>query len=172
MSALSFKINADTAKLNNFIKSLKLLYQLLEKFPSNSDGFKVINRHIADMEARVEQAMRKIAQMEQQAMDAASKATTSATTGTAGGGSTAGTAATQAETAAHHDLLGELKAANDEKTKAMTQIRLYSNEIARLKADVAALNKEEQQKSSVLQKLRQEPPARKPAAPKKQEPER
>ena len=67
MSALSFKINADTAKLNNFIKSLKLLYQLLEKFPSNSDGFKVINRHIADMEARVEQAMRKIAQMEQQA---------------------------------------------------------------------------------------------------------
>ena len=51
MSALSFKINADTAKLNNFIKSLKLLYQLLEKFPSNSDGFKVINRHIADMEA-------------------------------------------------------------------------------------------------------------------------
>ena len=57
MSALSFKINADTAKLNNFIKSLKLLYQLLEKFPSNSDGFKVINRHIADMEARVEQAM-------------------------------------------------------------------------------------------------------------------
>ena len=145
MSALSFKINADTAKLNNFIKSLKLLYQLLEKFPSNSDGFKVINRHIADMEARVEQAMRKIAQMEQQAMDAASKATTSATTGTAGGNSTAGTAATQAETAAHHDLLGELKAANDEKTKAMAQIRLYSNEIARLKADVDALNKEEQQ---------------------------
>lgn len=154
MSALSFKINADTAKLNNFIKSLKLLYQLLEKFPSNSDGFKVINRHIADMEARVEQAMRKIAQMEQQAMDAASKATTSATTGTAGGGSTAGTAATQAETAAHHDLLGELKAANDEKTKAMAQIRLYSNEIARLKADVAALNKEEQQNGQLSAKKR------------------
>lgn len=154
MSALSFKINADTAKLNNFIKSLKLLYQLLEKFPSNSDGFKVINRHIADMEARVEQAMRKIAQMEQQAMDAASKATTSATTGTAGGNSTAGTAATQAETAAHHDLLGELKAANDEKTKAMAQIRLYSNEIARLKADVAALNKEEQQNGQLSAKKR------------------
>ena len=31
---------------------------------------------------------------------------------------------------------------------------------------------QEQQKSSVLQKLKQEPPARKPAAPKKQEPER
>lgn len=154
MSALSFKINADTAKLNNFIKSLKLLYQLLEKFPSNSDGFKVINRHIADMEARVEQAMRKIAQMEQQAMDAASKATASATTGTAGGGSTAGTAATRAETAAHHDLLSELKAANDEKTKAMAQIRLYSNEIARLKADVTALNKEEQQNGQLSAKKR------------------
>lgn len=154
MSALSFKINADTAKLNNFIKSLKLLYQLLEKFPSNSDGFKVINRHIADMEARVEQAMRKIAQMEQQAMDAASKATTSATTGTAGGNSTAGTAATRAETAAHHDLLSELKAANDEKTKAIAQIRLYSNEIARLKADVTALNKEEQQNGQLSAKKR------------------
>lgn len=31
---------------------------------------------------------------------------------------------------------------------------------------------QEPQKSSVLQKLRQEPPARKPAAPKKREPER
>ena len=154
MSALSFKINADTAKLNNFIKSLKLLYQLLEKFPSNSDGFKVINRHIADMEARVEQAMRKIAQMEQQAMDAASKAAASATTGTAGGGSTAGTAATQAEAAAYHDLLSELKAANDEKTKAIAQIRLYSNEIARLKADVTALNKEEQQNGQLSAKKR------------------
>ena len=154
MSALSFKINADTAKLNNFIKSLKLLYQLLEKFPSNSDGFKVINRHIADMEARVEQTMRKIAQMEQQAMDAASKATASATTGTAGGGSTAGTAATQAETTAYHDLLSELKAANDEKTKAIAQIRLYSNEIARLKADVTALNKEEQQNGQLSAKKR------------------
>lgn len=154
MSALSFKINADTAKLNNFIKSLKLLYQLLEKFPSNSDGFKVINRHIADMEARVEQAMRKIAQMEQQAMDAASKAAASATTGTAGGGSTAGTAATQAETTAYHDLLSELKAANDEKTKAIAQIRLYSNEIARLKADVTALNKEEQQNGQLSAKKR------------------
>lgn len=154
MSALSFKINADTAKLNNFIKSLKLLYQLLEKFPSNSDGFKVINSHIADMEARVEQAMRKIAQMEQQAMDAASKAAASATTGTAGSGSTAGTAATQAETAAYHDLLSELKAANDEKTKAIAQIRLYSNEIARLKADVTALNKEEQQNGQLSAKKR------------------
>lgn len=143
MSALSFKINADTAKLNNFIKSLKLLYQLLEKFPSNSDGFKVINRHIADMEARVEQAMRKIAQMEQQAMDAASKATTSATTGTAGGGSTAGTAATQAETAAYHELIEELRAVNASKRENVALISQYEAQIKRLKSEIRDLNKTE-----------------------------
>lgn len=154
MSALSFKINAETDKLKSFITMLERLRQVLAEIPDSTKEFDVINRKIGEMEARVEQTMRKIAQMEQQAMDAASKATASATTGTAGGSSTAGTAATQAETAAHHDLLGELKAANDEKTKAMAQIRLYSNEIARLKADVAALNKEEQQNGQLSAKKR------------------
>lgn len=154
MSALSFKINARTDKLKSFITMLERLRHVLAEIPDSTKEFDVINRKIGEMEARVEQSMRKIAQMEQQAMDAASKAAASATTGTAGGGSTAGTAATQAETAAHHDLLGALKAANDEKTKAMAQIRLYSNEIARLKADVAALNKEEQQNGQLSAKKR------------------
>jgi DNA repair exonuclease SbcCD ATPase subunit len=154
MSALSFKINAETDKLKSFITMLERLRQVLAEIPDSTKEFDVINRKIGEMEARVEQAMRKIAQMEQQAMDAASKAAASATTGTAGDGSTAGTAATQAETAAYHDLLGELKAANDEKTKAIAQIRLYSNEIARLKADVAALNKEEQQNGQLSAKKR------------------
>ena len=154
MSALSFKINAETDKLKSFITMLERLRQVLAEIPDSTKEFDVINRKIGEMEARVEQTMRKIAQMEQQAMDAASKATTSATTGTAGGGSTVGTAATQAETAAYHDLLGELKAANDEKTKAIAQIRLYSNEIARLKADVTALNKEEQQNGQLSAKKR------------------
>ena len=154
MSALSFKINAETDKLKSFITMLEWLRQVLAEIPDSTKEFDVINRKIGEMEARVEQTMRKIAQMEQQAMDAASKATASATTGTAGGGSTAGTAATQAETAAYHDLLGELKAANDEKTKAIAQIRLYSNEIARLKADVTALNKEEQQNGQLSAKKR------------------
>ena len=154
MSALSFKINAETDKLKSFITMLERLRQVLAEIPDSTKEFDVINRKIGEMEARVEQTMRKIAQMEQQAMDAASKATASATTGTAGGNSTAGTAATRAETAAHHDLLSELKAANDEKTKAMAQIRLYSNEIARLKADVAALNKEEQQNGQLSAKKR------------------
>lgn len=154
MSALSFKINAETDKLKSFITMLERLRQVLAEIPDSTKEFDVINRKIGEMEARVEQTMRKIAQMEQQAMDAASKATASATTGTAGGNSTAGTAATQAETAAYHDLLGELKAANDEKTKAIAQIRLYSNEIARLKADVTALNKEEQQNGQLSAKKR------------------
>lgn len=154
MSALSFKINAETDKLKSFITMLERLRHVLAEIPDSTKEFDVINRKIGEMEARVEQTMRKIAQMEQQAMDAASKATASATTGTAGGSSTPGTAATQAETAAHHDLLSELKAANDEKTKAMAQIRLYSNEIARLKADVAALNKEEQQNGQLSAKKR------------------
>lgn len=154
MSALSFKINAETDKLKSFITMLERLRHVLTEIPDSTKEFDVINRKIGEMEARVEQTMRKIAQMEQQAMDAASKAAASATTGTAGGNSTAGTAATRAETAAHHDLLSELKAANDEKTKAMAQIRLYSNEIARLKADVAALNKEEQQNGQLSAKKR------------------
>lgn len=154
MSALSFKINAETDKLKSFITMLERLRQVLAEIPDSTKEFDVINRKIGEMEARVEQAMRKIAQMEQQAMDAASKAAASATTGTAGGNSTAGTAATRAETAAHHDLLSELKAANDEKTKAIAQIRLYSNEIARLKADVTALNKEEQQNGQLSAKKR------------------
>lgn len=154
MSALSFKINAETDKLKSFITMLERLRHVLAEIPDSTKEFDVINRKIGEMEARVEQTMRKIAQMEQQAMDAASKAAASATTGTAGGNSTAGTAATRAETAAHHDLLSELKAANDERTKAMAQIRLYSNEIARLKADVAALNKEEQQNGQLSAKKR------------------
>ena len=154
MSALSFKINAETDKLKSFITMLERLRQVLSEIPDSTKEFDVINRKIGEMEARVEQSMRKIAQMEQQAMDAASKAAASATTGTAGGNSTAGTAATQAETAAYHDLLGELKAANDEKIKAIAQIRLYSNEIARLKADVTALNKEEQQNGQLSAKKR------------------
>ena len=73
MSALSFKITTDTAKINNFRKSLERLYELLEKFPSKSSGFKVINRHISDLETRVDQAIRKIAKMQQQAAESAAK---------------------------------------------------------------------------------------------------
>ena len=74
MSALSFKINAETDKLKSFITMLERLRHVLAEIPDSTKEFDVINRKIGEMEARVEQTMRKIAQMEQQAMDAASKA--------------------------------------------------------------------------------------------------
>ena len=67
MSALSFKINAETNKLKSFITMLERLRQVLADIPASTKEFDVINRKIGEMEARVEQAMRKIAQMEQQA---------------------------------------------------------------------------------------------------------
>lgn len=143
MSALSFKINAETDKLKSFITMLERLRQVLSEIPDSTKEFDVINRKIGEMEARVEQSMRKIAQMEQQAMDAASKATTSATTGTAGGGSTAGTAATQAETAAYHELIEELRAVNASKRENVALISQYEAQIKRLKSEIRDLNKTE-----------------------------
>lgn len=143
MSALSFKINAETDKLKSFITMLERLRQVLAEIPDSTKEFDVINRKIGEMEARVEQTMRKIAQMEQQAMDAASKAAASATTGTAGGGSTAGTAATQAETAAYHELIEELIAVNASKRENVALISQYEAQIKRLKSEIRDLNKTE-----------------------------
>lgn len=143
MSALSFKINAETDKLKSFITMLERLRQVLAEIPDSTKEFDVINRKIGEMEARVEQTMRKIAQMEQQAMDAASKATASATTGTAGGSSTPGTAATQAETAAYHELIEELRAVNASKRKNVALISQYEAQIKRLKSKIIDLNKTE-----------------------------
>lgn len=143
MSALSFKINAKTDKLKSFITMLERLRQVLAEIPDSTKEFDVINRKIGEMEARVEQTMRKIAQMEQQAMDAASKATASATTGTAGGSSTPGTAATQAETAAYHELIEELRAVNASKRENVALISQYEAQIKRLKSKIIDLNKTE-----------------------------
>ena len=53
MSALSFKINAETDKLNSFITSLERLKQVLATIPSGTKEFDVVNKKIAEMEARV-----------------------------------------------------------------------------------------------------------------------
>lgn len=143
MSALSFKINAETDKLKSFITMLERLRHVLAEIPDSTKEFDVINRKIGEMEARVEQTMRKIAQMEQQAMDAASKAAASATTGTAGGSSTPGTAATQAETAAYHELIEELRAVNASKRENVALISQYEAQIKRLKSKIIDLNKTE-----------------------------
>lgn len=53
MSALSFKINAETDKLKSFITMLERLRHVLAEIPDSTKEFDVINRKIGEMEARV-----------------------------------------------------------------------------------------------------------------------
>lgn len=145
MSALSFKINAETDKLKSFISMLEQLRRVLADIPDSTKDFNVINRKIGEMEARVEQSMRKIAQMERQAMDAAAKTAASATIGNTGGDSTAGAQAAKAETAAYHELIEELKAVNASKKENVILISQYEAQIKRLKSEIDSLNKAESQ---------------------------
>ena len=46
MSALSFKINAETDKLKSFITMLERLRQVLAEIPDSTKEFDVINRKI------------------------------------------------------------------------------------------------------------------------------
>lgn len=151
MSALSFKINAETDKLKSFISMLEHLRRVLADIPDSTKDFDVINRKIGEMEARVEQSMRKIAQMERQAMDAAAKTAASATIGNTGGDSTAGAQAAKAETAAYHELIEELKAVNASKKGNVILISQYEAQIKRLKSEIDSLNKAESQGMKLTQ---------------------
>jgi DNA repair exonuclease SbcCD ATPase subunit len=151
MSALSFKINAETDKLKSFISMLEHLRRVLADIPDSTKDFDVINRKIGEMEARVEQSMRKIAQMERQAMDAAAKTAASATIGNTGGDSTAGAQAAKAETAAYHELIEELKAVNASKKENVILISQYEAQIKRLKSEIDSLNKAESQGMKLTQ---------------------
>lgn len=154
MSALSFKINAETDKLNSFIASLKRLKEVLADIPSGTKEFDVINRKIAEMEARVEQTMKRIAQMQNEAAKTVSQPTAPSPAAPSSAGSAAGVQAVNAETEAWRDLLEELKTASDAKSKAIIELRQYQNEVSRLKAVVAALNKEELQNGQLSSKKR------------------
>lgn len=154
MSALSFKINAETDKLNSFIASLKRLKEVLADIPSGTKEFDVINRKIAEMEARVEQTMKRIAQMQNEASKTVSQPTAASPAAPSSAGSASGAQAVNAETEAWRDLLEELKTASDAKSKAMIELRQYQNEVSRLKAVVAALNKEELQNGQLSSKKR------------------
>ena len=156
MSALSFKINAETDKLNSFIASLKRLKEVLADIPSGTKEFDVINRKIAEMEARVEQTMKRIAQMQNQAAKTVSQPTAASPAAPSSVGSASGAQAVNAETEAWRDLLEELKTASDAKSKAMIELRQYQNEVSRLKAVVAALNKEELQNGQLSSKKREQ----------------
>lgn len=151
MSALSFKINAETDKLNSFIASLERLKQVLATIPSGTKEFDVVNQKIAEMEARVEQSIKRITQMQN---EAAKTTTQTATSPTTPAGSATGIQAANAEAEAWRGLLDELKAASDAKSKAMIELKQYQNEVSRLKTEVALLNKEEQQTGHLSSKKR------------------
>lgn len=151
MSALSFKINAETDKLNSFIASLERLKQVLATIPSGTKEFDVVNQKIAEMEARVEQSIKRITQMQN---EAAKTTTQTAASPTTPAGSATGIQAANAEAEAWRGLLDELKAANDAKSKAMIELKQYQNEVSRLKTEVALLNKEEQQTGHLSSKKR------------------
>lgn len=151
MSALSFKINAETDKLNSFIASLERLKQVLATIPSGTKEFDVVNQKIAEMEARVEQSIKRITQMQN---EAAKTTTQTATSPTTPAGSATGIQAANAEAEAWRGLLDELKAASDAKSKATIELKQYQNEVSRLKTEVALLNKEEQQTGHLSSKKR------------------
>lgn len=130
---------------------LEQLRRVLADIPDSTKDFDVINRKIGEMEARVEQSMRKIAQMERQAMDAAAKTAASATIGNTGGDSTAGAQAAKAETAAYHELIEELKAVNASKKENVILISQYEAQIKRLKSEIDSLNKAESQGMKLTQ---------------------
>lgn len=143
MSVLSFKINAETDKLNSFIASLKRLKEVLADIPSGTKEFDVINRKIAEMEARVEQAMKRIAQMQNEAAKTVSQSTAASPATPSSAGSTAGTQAVKAETEAWRGLLEELDKVSLAKRENIEQIELLKAANRGLKAQYDALNKAE-----------------------------
>lgn len=64
MASLSFKINAETDKLNSFITSLERLKRILSGLPDGTKEFDVINSKITEVEKRMEQSMKKITEMQ------------------------------------------------------------------------------------------------------------
>lgn len=143
MSVLSFKINAETDKLNSFIAALKRLKEVLADIPSGTKEFDVINRKIAEMEARVEQAMKRIAQMQNEAAKTVSQSTAASPATPSSAGSTAETQAVKAETEAWRGLLEELDKVSLAKRENIEQIELLKAANRGLKAQYDALNKAE-----------------------------
>lgn len=143
MSALSFKINAETDKLNSFIASLKRLKEVLADIPSGTKEFDVINRKIAEMEARVEQTMKRIAQMQNQAAKTVSQPTAASPAAPSSVGSASGAQAVNAETEAWRGLLEELHAVSLAKRENIELIERLKAENRSLKAQYDALNKAE-----------------------------
>ena len=122
MSALSFKINAETDKLNSFITSLERLKQVLATIPSGTKEFDVVNKKIAEMEARVEQSIKRITQMQNEAAKTVSQTEPQSLSTPSSTASTAGAQAANAEAEAWRGLLDELHAVSLAKRENIEQI--------------------------------------------------
>lgn len=144
MSALSFKINAETDKLNSFIASLKRLKEVLADIPSGTKEFDVINRKIAEMEARVEQTMKRIAQMQNEAAKTVSQPTAASPAAPSSAGSAAGVQAVNAETEAWYDLLEELGLVAEAQEGNIRRLKILESENVKLKKAIENINKAEQ----------------------------
>ena len=144
MSALSFKINAETDKLNSFIASLERLKQVLATIPSGTKEFDVVNQKIAEMEARVEQSIKRITQMQNEAAKTVSQTEPQSLSTPSSTASTAGAQAANAEAEAWRGLLDELHAVSLAKRENIEQIEQLKAANRGLKAQYDALNKAEQ----------------------------
>lgn len=144
MSALSFKINAETDKLNSFIASLERLKQVLATIPSGTKEFDVVNQKIAEMEARVEQTIKRITQMQNEAAKTVSQTEPQSLSTPSSTASTAGAQAANAEAEAWRGLLDELHAVSLAKRENIEQIEQLKAANRGLKAQYDALNKAEQ----------------------------
>lgn len=144
MSALSFKINAETDKLNSFITSLERLKQVLATIPSGTKEFDVVNKKIAEMEARVEQSIKRITQMQNEAAKTVSQTEPQSLSTPSSTASTAGAQAANAEAEAWRGLLDELHAVSLAKRGNIEQIEQLKAANRGLKAQYDALNKAEQ----------------------------
>lgn len=144
MSALSFKINAETDKLNSFITSLERLKQVLATIPSGTKEFDVVNQKIAEMEARVEQSIKRITQMQNEAAKTVSQTEPQSLSTPSSTASTAGAQAANAEAEAWRGLLDELHAVSLAKRENIEQIEQLKAANRGLKAQYDALNKAEQ----------------------------
>lgn len=144
MSALSFKINAETDKLNSFIASLKRLKEVLADIPSGTKEFDVINRKIAEMEARVEQTMKRIAQMQNEAAKTVSQPTAASPAAPSSVGSASRAQAVNAETEAWYDLLEELGLVAEAQEGNIRRLKILESENVKLKKAIENINKAEQ----------------------------
>lgn len=134
MSALSFKIDAETDKLERFVSLLKELKNVLAGIPNSTKEFKVIDKQIGEMEARIEQAMQNIAKYQQQAAAAAQ---------------TSNAEAVKAEEAAYQSLSTTLAGIRRSKEEIAADLLDEKAKLEGFKSQLDAINKAEKDFGSI-----------------------